>query len=135
MNSKNCHRRSGIHPVGVWLLRVAALTLASLLPGLAGALTAGQISVLSHLNEPFRATVSLSALQVGEVGELKVGLADASAYRALGLEKTNFLHSLQFEVREGSASDQASLLITTTETAKEPFFSRLLLLKRGLPSP
>ncbi len=126
MNSKDCHGRLGIRPRGVWLVRAAALMLAGLLPGLAGALTAGQIGVLSHLNEPFRATVPLSALQIGEVGELKVGLADDSAYRALGLEKTNFLHSLQFEVRESDASDQATLLITTTQTAKEPFFSMLL---------
>ncbi len=114
-----------------WLGRCAALLVFGVMPGLATALTAGQIVVQSHLNEPFRATVPLRALQVGEVEELKVGLASDDAYRSLGLEKSQFLSSLQFDVREGSSADQASLIITTSETAKEPFFS-VLLSFRGL---
>lgn len=125
-NSAESHGRLGKRPGAAWLGRGAALLLTGLAPGLAAALTAGQISVQSYLNEPFRATVPLSALQLGEAQELKVGLASDAAYRSLGLEKSLFLTSLQFNVREGASADQARLVITSTETAKEPFFSVLL---------
>lgn len=126
MNSAQSGGRLGNRPGPSWLGRSAVLLIAGLLPGLASALTAGQISVQSYLNEPFRALVPLRALQVGEAAELEVGLADDEAYRSLGLEKSLFLTSLQFEVREGTNAEQANLVITSTETAKEPFFSVLL---------
>lgn len=110
---------------------LGALTSLSLLSTQAQALSVGRIAVNSYLNEPFRATVPLTSLQPGELEQLRVELADDQAFARLGLEKSSFLTTLKFNVREGNAPDSAVVAITSREVAKEPFFG-LLMEFRGL---
>ncbi|MGJ8668659.1 MAG: FimV/HubP family polar landmark protein [Oceanococcus sp.] len=120
-------RLNRLFPAGAF----ATLLGLSLLSSQAAALSVGRIQVSSFLNEPFRATVPLSSVEPGEAEQLRVRLADDSAYATLGLEKSRFLTTLQFSAREGSAPGSAVVAISSRQVAKEPFFS-VLLEFRGL---
>lgn len=100
-----------------------------LVPGLAAALSLGQIQVSSYLNQPFRAEIPVRDLQPGELAELEARLADDQAFARYGLQRNAFLNGLQFNLRETDGGKSAVLEVTSSGMAKEPFFSFLLQLK------
>lgn len=107
----------------------AGLLVALALGGLplgAQALSLGEISVASYLNEPFRASVPLTSLKAGEIEQLQAQLAPDRLWTAQGLEKSSFLVNLRFEVIPGRTADAATLNISSDDVAREPFFSFLL---------
>ncbi len=79
--------------------------LAVLWPGLASALSLGQLVVQSALNEPLRAEIELVTVTSEEFKTLKVGLAENILFQTNRLPVTDELKSLQFKpIRTGSNS-------------------------------
>jgi pilus assembly protein FimV len=93
-------------------------------PGGASALGLGGLDRKSRLNEPFEASIELQGAKPDELSTLTVKLADADRFRRAGLERTEVLSQLRFEVvTEGGRS---FVKVTSQLPIREPFLNFLL---------
>ena len=65
---------------------------------LASALGVGDIATASTLNQPFKAFIPLRDAKGLEAAQLRVELADQQAFKNAGIDRTQFLNSLEFLV-------------------------------------
>ncbi|HUR40859.1 MAG TPA: FimV/HubP family polar landmark protein [Verrucomicrobiae bacterium] len=87
--------------------------------GLAQALGLGEIEIRSRLNQPISALIPISAA-AGEADDLIVELASNDEFDRAGMERSEFLSSLRFEL-QGDA-----IKVTSKQIAREPFVSFLV---------
>jgi len=66
----------------------------------AHALTLGRLNVLSSIGEPLRAEVDITDLPPAEASSLRPSLASAETYKAMGLDYSPELNSIQFNVQQ-----------------------------------
>lgn len=66
----------------------------------------GQISVRSHLGEPFRAVVSLSDSDTLSLGQARVGLANRATFDDLNVDYEPVLAGLRFSLQPGANGQQ-----------------------------
>lgn len=99
--------------------------------GLAGAVAAtaaqalglGTLRIDSGLNQPLAAEIPLLSVAADEVASVRVRLADAEAFRRLGIEPADFLSDLRFEVLPGATP---VIRISSARPARDPFLTFLL---------
>ncbi|NND68855.1 MAG: hypothetical protein HKN19_14795, partial [Halioglobus sp.] len=84
------------------------------------ALGLGELEIDSFLNQPLSASVDL--LNIGSLhsDEIKVRLATREDFDKLGLERSYFLTSINFEVIHEDGNS-AKILLTTDEAVLEPY--------------
>ncbi|CAA0087888.1 Uncharacterised protein [Zhongshania aliphaticivorans] len=101
-------------------LAIAVLTVGALHSGLVSALGLGELTLDSSLNQPFRAEIPLRDL--GELGveQIRVKLADAGAFENAGVDRSQFLSTLQFEV-ELLGGGSGRIIVTTADSVVEPY--------------
>lgn len=97
----------------VWLL-------AGLMPLSAGALGLGEISLKSALNQVLVAEIPVTADPSDDLGKLDVRLASAETFQRFGLDRPQFLNSLNFSV------DGNRIRVTSSVPVSEPFVSLLI---------
>ncbi len=101
----------------VWLL-------AGLIPLSVGALGLGEISLKSALNQELVAEIPVTTESSDDLSQLDVRLASAETFQRFGLDRPQFLNTLNFTVdRAGGAS---RILVTSSLPISEPFVSLLL---------
>lgn len=66
----------------------------------------GQISVRSHLGEPFRAVVSLSDSDTLSLGQARIGLANRATFDDLNVDYEPVLAGLRFSLQPGANGQQ-----------------------------
>lgn len=93
-------------------------------PG-AYALGLGNIERKSALNEPFNATIKIVDASAEELDSLKVKLADVERFQRAGLERSEALSQLRFEVVQ-SGGGTAYIKVTSQQPIREPFLNLLL---------
>ena len=111
------------------LASVLASALALLLlvmPFGANALGLGDIELLSALNEPLDARISLRAVKDGDIGDLQIRIASKDHFRRAGIDRAFVLTSLKFTALEGAIPGTGEIRITTREPMTEPFLNFLL---------
>ena len=91
----------------------------------AWALGLGNIEVNSTLNEPLRARINLSALQVGDLDGMQVRLASAEQFKRAGIQRPFQLSKLRFKAVEGSDGG-GHITVTTRDPVVEPFLNFLV---------
>jgi len=90
----------------------------------AWALGLGDIELQSALNQPFRAEITLSATPE-ELQGLRVTLAGVDTFERYGIDRPEFLSTLEFRVAAGR--DGRSLIqVTSRESIAEPFVTLLV---------
>lgn len=92
--------------------------------GSAWSLGLGELEVFSRLNEPLEARIELS-VTAEELENLRIGLADAEAFKRAGLSRPFFLTGLKFEV-EVSERKADYILVTAPTPIREPILNFLL---------
>lgn len=105
------------------MLRRLAIGTALWWLGFCGSLSAlglGEIEVRSQLNQPFSAALPLSSLTAEEAQSLQVRLASPREFERAGIERSDYLSTLQFEI-EGSR-----VRISSPQPAREPFLTLLI---------
>ena len=107
----------------IWAAALSVLLL--LVSAGAWALGLGNIEVSSTLNEPLRARISLSALQVGDLDGMQVQLASAEQFKRAGIQRPFQLSKLKFKAVEGG-SDGGHITVTTRDPVVEPFLNFLV---------
>ena len=88
-------------------------------PAGAWALGLGDIELQSALNQPFRAEIGLLAT-ADEMQGLRVTLASPDTFQRYGLERPEFLNSLEFRVVSGP-NGRNTVEISSRESIAEPF--------------
>lgn len=91
--------------------------------GSAAALGLGEIDASSRLNQRFAATIPLYETSAGELGSLRVGLANTAEFTKAGLERPAYLSTLRFEVKTDGAP---RIVISSDQPAREPVMTLLL---------
>lgn len=107
-----------------WKLRVLVPALL-LAPQAALALGLGDIRLSSSLNEPLAAEIDLVAATPEEVSALQAKLASRDLFQRYGLDRPQYLDTLQFRV--GKSRDGRSVLLVRSSAAiTEPFVTFLV---------
>lgn len=91
----------------------------SLYANAAEALELGQLTLLSHLNEPLKANVDLGTVDSKDLADLHFSLADQQTYQAQGLTKPFYLNGLKFKLL-ASRNNQHTVQLSTRERIREP---------------
>jgi pilus assembly protein FimV len=107
-----------------WKLRVL-ISAILLTPTAALGLGLGEIRMGSALNEPLSAEIDLVAATAEELGALEAHLASPEVFARYGLDRPQFLNSLQFSVGRGQ-DGRSVLLVRSQDAISEPFVSFLV---------
>ncbi len=100
-------------------LAIALLASGWLLPNLAHGLAIGDIKTRSALNQPFVGEVLLTDVGDLSADEIRVDLATQEQFQQMGVEKTQLLNQLHFQVLK--RNDGTSVIrITTEQPVTEP---------------
>ena len=87
---------------------------------LASALGVGDIATASTLNQPFKAFIPLRDAKGLEAAQLRVELADQQAFRNAGVDRTQFLNTLEFLVEVGG-DGRGRIVVSTPQPVVEPY--------------
>ncbi len=101
----------------VWLL-------AGLIPLSVGALGLGEISLKSALNQELVAEIPVTTESPDDLSQLDVRLASAETFQRFGLDRPQFLNTLNFTVDRAGGGGR--ILVTSSLPISEPFVSLLL---------
>jgi len=102
------------------LARLSAVACA-LLASQAFALGLGDINVKSKLNQPFSASIAVLGASSAQLDSLTVKLASPDDFNRAGIERSDYLSSLKFDVQ--SAGGGARVVISSEQIAREPFLN------------
>ncbi len=106
------------------LASVVAL-LASLASLDAQALALGQVTVQSALGEPLRAEIDIAEITTDEAASLRVGVANADAFKAAGLEYTPAVIGMQVTLQK-RPDGRSYLRLSSSRPVAEPFVDLVL---------
>jgi len=93
-------------------------------PGASYALGLGEIESASHLNQPFKAKISLLSTNGGDLSNLKVKVASPSVFNRVGIDRPDYLNGLRF--RSTMENGKPVILVNSSQPIQEPFINFLL---------
>lgn len=100
------------------LFRLSALGLLAIASN-SYALSLGEISVSSALNQPLQAEIALYTTQPGEIVDVNVVLASNEVHQQLGVDVANIMRKVRFKVKRKPAG-QFVIVLTTLHPVREP---------------
>jgi pilus assembly protein FimV len=101
-------------------LAKAGLAAVVLHSGLVSAFGMGELTLDSLLNQPFRAEIPLRDIGELNVDQIRVRLADATAFENAGVDRIQFLSNLQFKV-ELVGGGNGRIVVTSLSSVVEPY--------------
>ena len=107
------------------LKRLAIVVCLFTLPGMAWALSFGEIKCYSHLNQNLDAEVMLHTLHPSEVNDAHVTLASREAHERAGITMMSVHNKLQFKIARKKNGDFV-VKVTTKKPVKEPVIEFIL---------
>ena len=96
-----------------------SFTLTAAAAGQCWALGLGELSLYSHLNEPFSAEIALLEAEGLSEGEMQVGLAPDAEFSRLGMSRDVFLTRINFIVESDAAGKR--VVLSTDAPLREPY--------------
>jgi outer membrane usher protein len=107
--------------VGRWLQKFVLLAITLVLhSGLVSAFGMGELTLDSLLNQPFRAEIPLRDIGELNVDQIRVRLADATAFENADVDRSQFISSLQFKV-ELVGGGNGRIVVTSLSSVVEPY--------------
>ena len=97
-----------------------SFTLTAAAAGQCWALGLGELSLYSHLNEPFSAEIALLEAEGLSEGEMRVGLAPDAEFTRLGMSRDVFLTRINFVVESDAAGKR--VVLSTDAPLREPIW-------------
>jgi len=107
------------------ILSLTLLAAALGLPGIAGSVGLGRMTVQSSLGQPLSAQIELTSLTNEDLGSLTARVADSSLYRSNGLTYQGVLSRARVSV-ERLPNGGAQLRVTTPTGVSEPYLDLLV---------
>ncbi|ROH85636.1 hypothetical protein ED208_16630 [Stagnimonas aquatica] len=108
----------------VRVLAAAAATAVLVHTTAAQALGMGEINVDSLLNQRFSATIPLYEIDAEDLETLSLSLAPAEAFDRAGLERSDYLSSLEFVIKNDQGRPR--VLVSSSQIAHEPVMNLLV---------
>lgn len=108
----------------VRVLAAAAATAVLVHTTAAQALGMGEINVDSLLNQRFAATIPLYEIDAEDLETLSLSLAPAEAFERAGLERSDYLSSLEFVIKNDQGRPR--VLVSSPQIAHEPVMNLLV---------
>lgn len=105
--------------------RLVLLSCMFTLPGMSWALSFGEISSNSYLNQKLDAEVKLHTLNPSEVIDARVTLASKEAHERAGIDMNYILQKLRFSV-VSKGSNEFVVRVVTKQPVKEPVIEFVL---------
>ncbi len=90
------------------------------------ALSLGNIELKSYLNQPLKADIPLQQIRDLTAQEVLVNLASREAFEKAGMDRSQFLAGLQFEVSLDPVTDKGVIHVQTSQPVKEPYLNFLV---------
>ena len=106
-------------------INAAVLGASFILPGVAGALGLGDVTLNSALNQPLNADISIKRVGDLSKAEILTKLAPIKEFNRSGVDRAYFLNDIQFDVRF-SEDGSANIHLATREPVVEPFLNFIL---------
>lgn len=106
-------------------INAAVLGASFILPGVAGALGLGDITLNSALNQPLNADISIKKVGDLSKSEILTKLAPLKEFNRSGVDRAYFLNDIQFDVRF-SDDGSANIHLATRKPVVEPFLNFIL---------
>lgn len=106
-------------------INAAVLGASFILPGVAGALGLGDITLNSALNQPLNADISIKKVGDLSKAEILTKLAPIKEFNRSGVDRAYFLNDIQFDVRF-SDDGSANIHLATRKPVVEPFLNFIL---------
>ncbi|MDO9454166.1 MAG: FimV/HubP family polar landmark protein [Stagnimonas sp.] len=88
------------------------------------ALGLGEIDVSSNLNQRFAASIPLTEISAEDLETVTVSVAPNEAYERAGIERSEYLSTLDFQVKNDSG--RARVVVTSSQIAREPVVDLLV---------
>lgn len=107
-------------------VRAAVATWAATSSLSASALGLGEIDMKSFLNEPLQAEVELLDTRDLTDEDIRIRLAGVEDFDRLGVDRSYFLTSIQFEVDVDPATGRGKIILTTPEAVLEPYLDVII---------
>ena len=98
---------------------VAAVVFAASVPRDGWALGLGELTLYSHLNEPFRAEVALLEADALDDNDVHVALASDTEFERLGVSRSFFLTRIKFQIESDELGRR--VVLTTEAPLREPY--------------
>lgn len=92
----------------------------------ASALGLGEIDMKSFLNEPLKAEVELLDTRDLTEDDIRIRLAAVEDFDRLGVDRSYFLTSIQFDVDVDPATGRGRIVLTTPEAVLEPYLDLIV---------
>ncbi|GAB3380144.1 hypothetical protein NCG89_00015 [Spongiibacter taiwanensis] len=106
-------------------LASAVFVLTALQSGLVSALGLGELDLDSALNQPFRATIPLSDVGNLSAEQIRVNLADNQAFENAGVDRSQFLSALKFDVQL-DPNGRGRIVVTSQDMVVEPYLDFII---------
>jgi len=106
-------------------INAAVLGASFILPGVAGALGLGDVTLNSALNQPLNADISIKRVGDLSKAEILTKLAPIKEFNRSGVDRAYFLNDIQFDVRF-SEDGSANIHLATRKPVVEPFLNFIL---------
>jgi pilus assembly protein FimV len=86
----------------------------------------GEIEMQSFLNEPLRAEVELLDTRQLTVDDIRIRLAGVDDFDRMGVERSYFLTSIQFEIDVNDSTGRGVIRLSTDEAVLEPYLDLII---------
>jgi pilus assembly protein FimV len=106
-------------------INAAVLGASFILPGVAGALGLGEITLNSGLNQPLNADIAIKKVGDLSTAEILTKLAPKKEFERSGVDRAYFLSDIQFDVKFAEDGG-ATIHLTTQKPVVEPFLNFIL---------
>ncbi len=106
-------------------INAAVLGASFILPGVAGALGLGDVTLNSALNQPLNADIAIKKVGDLSKAEILTKLAPKKEFKRSGVDRAYFLNDIQFDVRF-SEDGSANIHLATRKPVVEPFLNFIL---------
>ncbi len=95
-----------------------------LVPSASFAVTLGDLSVHSYLNQPLNAAIALSNLKGAPLTGIKVSLASPEAFKRVGIPRPYYLSKIKYQLKYQKG--RPVILLTSADRIDEPFLQLLI---------
>jgi len=109
--------------VGVTAARAAAIACMASTPLSALALGLGELQMQSFLNEPLQAELTILDTRELTADDIRIRLAGIDEFERLGVDRSYFLTSIEFEIDLDPSTGRGVIRLTTEDAVLEPYLN------------
>lgn len=104
---------------------VAALAILLFSPAVL-ALSLGKVEAQSHMNQPLKASITVSAVKYDERDTIRAIIPNAEKFHRSGVRRSDIVENIRLDIVDGASEDELKIILTTEKRITEPFINFLV---------